>query len=215
MSEEDGIKVVIIEDNDLFRNGLLQLISGTPGYACIGAFGDCETALPEIEELQPDVILMDIGLPGMSGIEGVKAIKAKSPEIDILMLTIYEDDNKVFESLYAGASGYLLKKTSPAGILEAISEIHAGGAPMSPRIARKVLDVFHGEIPSEQTSQLSNREQEILQLLVEGLSYKAIGSRLFISPHTVRTHLKNIYEKLHVHSKSEAAVKAVKRRLIP
>lgn len=214
MSEETVIEVVIIEDNDQFRHGLLQLISGTPGYACIGAFGDCETALPEIADLEPDVILMDIGLPGMSGIEGVKAIKAEFPEINILMLTIYEDDDKVFESLYAGACGYLLKKTAPAGILEAITEIHSGGAPMSPRIARKVLNVFHEKIPSEQTAQLSTREHEILQFLVEGLSYKAIGSRLFISPHTVRTHLKNIYEKLHVHSKSEAAVKAVKRRLI-
>ena len=121
----------------------------------------------------------------------------------------------LFRSLYAGASGYLLKKTSPAGILEAISEIHNGGAPMSPRIARKVLDVFHREIPAEETEQLSTREKEILQLVVEGLSYKAIGKRLFISPHTVRTHLKNIYEKLHVHSKSEAAVKALKHRLLP
>ncbi len=129
------------------------------------------------------------------------------------MLTIYEDDDKVFQSLYAGASGYLLKKTSPAKILEAISEIHSGGAPMSAKIARKVLNVFHRKTPTDEADQLSTREKEILQLLVEGLSYKAIAERLFISPHTVRTHLKNIYEKLHVHSKSEAAVKAMKHRL--
>ncbi|MDZ7291384.1 MAG: response regulator transcription factor [candidate division KSB1 bacterium] len=209
------ISVVVIEDNEKFRNGLAQLIEGTPGYRCVGTFSDCEKALPEICNLLPDVILMDIGLPGMSGIEGVKAIKACLPEIEILMLTIYEDDAKVFDSLYAGASGYLLKKTAPAKILEAITEIHDGGSPMSPKIARKVLDLFHKTAPAEETEQLSSREKEILQLLVEGLSYKAIGKRLFISPHTVRAHLKNIYEKLHVHSKSEAAVKAVKQRLFP
>jgi DNA-binding NarL/FixJ family response regulator len=215
LSSEPDIKVVIIEDNEKFRNGLIQLIDGTPGYTCVGAFGDCEKALPELRDLLPDVILMDIGLPGMSGIEGVKTIKACFPEIEILMLTIYEDDAKVFESLYAGASGYLLKKTPPAKILEAISEITSGGAPMSPKIARKVLDVFHKENASGEIDHLSAREKEILSLLVDGLSYKAIGDRLFISPHTVRTHLKNIYEKLHVHSKSEAAVKAVKQRLLP
>jgi len=209
------ITVVIIEDNEKFRNGLIQLINGTPGYSCVGAFADCEKALPEIQNLLPDVVLMDIGLPGMSGIEGVKAIKACFPEIEILMLTIYEDDDKVFQSLYAGASGYLLKKTPPAKILEAIREIHSGGAPMSAKIARKVLNVFHKETPADEANQLSAREKEILQLLVEGLSHKAIAKRLFISPHTVRTHLKNIYEKLHVHSKSEAAVKALKHRLLP
>jgi DNA-binding NarL/FixJ family response regulator len=210
----ETINVVIIEDNEQYRNGLIQLIDGTPGYACTGAFADCEKALPQICDLLPDVILMDIGLPGMSGIEGVKAIKPLFPEIEILMLTIYEDDDKVFQSLYAGASGYLLKKTPPAKILEAIEEIHAGGAPMSARIARRVLDVFHKKTPADEADQLSPREKDILKLLVEGLSHKAIAERLFISPHTVRTHLKNIYEKLHVHSKSEAAVKAVKDDLI-
>lgn len=215
MPSDSDIQVVVVEDNEKFRNGLRQLIDGTPGYACVGAFADCEKALPEIRDLLPDVVLMDIGLPGMSGIDGVKAIKACFPDVEILMLTIYEDDNKVFKSLHAGASGYLLKKTPPAKILEAITEIHNGGAPMSAKIARKVLDVFHKENLSDETNQLSNREKEILQLMVEGNSYKAIGDRLFISPHTVRTHLKNIYEKLHVHSKSEAAVKAVKHRLLP
>lgn len=210
------INVVIIEDNEKYRNGLTQLIDGTPGYSCVGAFSDCEQALQEIVDLLPNVVLMDIGLPGMSGIEGVKAIQARFPEIEILMLTIYEDDDKVFQSLYAGASGYLLKKTPPAKILEAISEIHSGGAPMSAKIARKVMDVFHKKTPADdEADQLSTREKEILQLLVEGLSHKAIAERLFISPHTVRTHLKNIYEKLHVHSRSEAAVKAVKHRLFP
>lgn len=209
----ETINVIIIEDNEQYRHGLMQLINGTPGYSCVGAFADCEKALPQICDLLPEVILMDIGLPGMSGIEGVKAIKPLFPEIEILMLTIYEDDDKVFQSLYAGASGYLLKKTPPAKILAAIEEIHAGGAPMSAKIARRVLDVFHKKMPTDDAEQLSVREQEILQLLVEGLSHKAIAERLFISPHTVRTHLKNIYEKLHVHSKSEAAVKAVKRRL--
>jgi DNA-binding NarL/FixJ family response regulator len=208
-----AIEVVIIEDNGKYRSGLTQLIDGTPGYSCVGAFSDCENALQEIVDLLPNVVLMDIGLPGMSGIEGVKAIKACFPEIEILMLTIYEDDDKVFQSLYAGASGYLLKKTPPAKILEAISEIHTGGAPMSAKIARKVLEVFHKESAAEEENQLSSREKEVLQLLVEGHSHKTIAEHLFISPHTVRTHLKNIYEKLHVHSKSEAAVKAVKRRL--
>jgi DNA-binding NarL/FixJ family response regulator len=213
MANTVTINVVVIEDNEKYRNGLIQLIDGTPGYSCVGAFANCEQALQEIVNLLPNVVLMDIGLPGMSGIEGVKAIKTFFPEIQILMLTIYEDDDKVFQSLYAGASGYLLKKTPPAKILEAISEIHSGGAPMSAKIARKVLEVFHKESAAEEENQLSSREKEVLQLLVEGHSHKAIAERLFISPHTVRTHLKNIYEKLHVHSKSEAAVKAVKRRL--
>lgn len=220
MSNEFGagavaIEVVVIEDNEKYRNGLTQLIDGTPGYSCVGGFAGCEKALPEICNLLPDVVLMDIGLPGMSGIEGVKAIKTCFPEIQILMLTIYEDDDKVFQSLYAGASGYLLKKTPPAKILEAISEIHSGGAPMSAKIARKVLDIFHKGSREDETAKLSPREKEILELLVKGHSHKAIAKSLFISPHTVRTHLKNIYEKLHVHSKSEAAVKAVKHRLFP
>jgi DNA-binding NarL/FixJ family response regulator len=215
LSSNTDIKVVIIEDNQKFRDGLRQLIGGTPDYVCAGAFEGCEQALPELCDLVPDVVLMDIGLPGMSGIEGVKAIKACFPQIEILMLTVYEDDAKVYESLYAGASGYLLKKTAPARILEAITEMHNGGSPMSPQIARKVLEVFHKAAPAEEVGQLSAREKDILQLLVEGLSYKAIGKRLIISPHTVRTHLKNIYEKLHVHSKSEAAVKAIRHRFLP
>jgi DNA-binding NarL/FixJ family response regulator len=212
---ETDITVVVIEDNEDFRNGLTQLLSDTPGYSCLGAFADCESALSEIRNLLPNVILMDIGLPGMSGIDGVKAIKSCFPAIEILMLTIYEDSAKVFDSLYVGASGYLLKKTQPAGILEAISGIHNGGSYMSPQIARKVLDLLHKESQTSEGERLSSREREILQLLTQGLSYKAISNRLFISPHTVRTHLKNIYEKLHVHSKSEAAVKAVKFRLLP
>ena len=158
----ETINVVIIEDNEQYRNGLTQLIDGTPGYYCVGAFADCEKALPQICDLLPDVILMDIGLPGMSGIEGLKAIKPLFPEIEILMLTIYEDDDQVFQSLYAGASGYLLKKTPPAEILEAISEIHSGGAPMSAKIARRVLNVFHKKTPTDEADQLSPREQEIL-----------------------------------------------------
>jgi DNA-binding NarL/FixJ family response regulator len=204
------IHVAIIEDDHDIRQTLSLIIDGTPGYSCAKAYEDCESALDELIAYRPDVILMDINLPGMSGIEGVKKLKAALPDQDILMLTIQVDDHSVFESLRAGAAGYLMKDTPPAALLSAIKEVSEGGAPMSTKIARKVLQSFR----TAPKSPLSDRETEILRQLCDGQNYKVIAENLFVSGHTVRTHIKNIYKKLHVNSRAEAVKKALKDKLI-
>lgn len=204
------INVTIIEDDDEIRDSLAILISGSSGYECINTYNNCEAAITEFESDPPDVILMDIGLPGMSGIEGVRIIKDKYPEIDILMLTVHEDSNKVFEALCAGACGYLIKDTQPGKLLEAIQEVRCGGAPMSTQIARMVVNSFKTN-PHEE---LTRRETEVLTQLCKGKSYRMIADTLYISEETVRRHIKNIYKKLQVGSKSEAVAKALKERLV-
>jgi DNA-binding NarL/FixJ family response regulator len=202
------INVAIVEDEDEVREGLAVLINGSEGFRCIQTYSSAESALPEILKNKPDVVLMDINLPGMSGIECISKLKASRPGLPIMVLTVYDDDEKIFESLRAGASGYLLKKTPPAKLLGAILELHDGGSPMSGSIARKVVEAFQTMGPSsEQAQNLSKREQEILSLLAKGYRYREIADRLFISIETVRTHLRNIYEKLHVRSRSEAVLK--------
>ncbi len=210
------IKVVVVEDNNAIREGLKILIDGTDDYSCIGSFADCETAIKNIKKLNPDVLLMDIGLPGMNGIEGIKKIKLINPELAILILTVYEENDLIFDALCAGACGYLVKKTPPSKLLEAIKEAREGGAPMSSHIARKVIDFFQKKPFSTQKSNydLTPREKEILTGLVEGHNFKAIADSLFISIETVRFHFRNIYKKLHVHSQSEAVAKAIKEGLI-
>jgi DNA-binding NarL/FixJ family response regulator len=204
------ISVAIVEDDDDLRESLPILINSTPGFTCLSAYRDCETAIKELENDLPEVVLMDIGLPGMSGIEGIPKIKEKLPDIDIIMLTIHEDDDLVFDALCAGACGYLLKDTPPEKILEAIREAHEGGAPMSSNIARMVVRSFQ----TEHYSPLTKRETGILTELCKGMSYKTIADTLFISEETVRSHIKHIYHKLHVRSKSEAVAKAFKSRLV-
>ena len=210
------IKVVVVEDNDSIREGLKILIDGTEDYSCIASFSECETMLKNIKKLNPDVLLMDIGLPGMNGIEGIKKVKVIFPELAILILTVYEENDLIFDALCAGACGYLVKKTPPSRLLEAIREAHEGGAPMSSHIARKVIDFFQKKPVSSQKSNydLTPREKEILTGLVEGHNFKAIADSLFISIETVRFHFRNIYKKLHVHSQSEAVAKAIKEGLI-
>ncbi len=208
------VSVVIIEDNNELRESLAQLIQGTPGFKCAGAFPSCEQLFPCLVRIRPDVALMDIGLPGMSGIDGVRRLKELAPAVDVLMLTVYEDDKRIFESVCAGACGYLLKKTSPARILEAIRELNEGGAPMTEKVARRVLEMFRDRGPSGSPDiGLSDREYDVLSGLVKGMSYKMIAGSRSISVDTVRSHIKNIYEKLHVHSKSEAVAKALRNRL--
>lgn len=211
------INVAIVEDNDTIREGLAVLINGTNGYKCVGAFRDCESFLLKINSLDANVVLMDIALPGISGIEGIKASKKIKPDIDILMLTIYEDSEKVFDALCAGACGYLVKKTPPSKLLEAIKEVYEGGSPMSSQIARQVITAFKEskDIKDEkQEFELSQREKEVINLLAGGNNYQQIAEQLFISVDTVRHHIKNIYKKLHVHNQSEAVAKAIRKKII-
>ncbi len=210
------IKVAIFEDNHNYRIGLYQLIHGSEGYECVGAFEDCLQMMEKLKTISPDIVLMDIELPGMNGIEAVRLLKEEYPAMKVLMQTIFEENEKIFQSILAGASGYILKNTPPAGILEAIKEIYDGGAPMSPSIAIKVLKMLINkpDHPKANTFNLSDREKEILSCLVKGMSYQLIGDTCYISIDTVRGHIRNIYEKLHVHSKGEAVAKAIKGNIV-
>jgi DNA-binding NarL/FixJ family response regulator len=214
LEEQTGpITVIVVEDRTRIRDAVVDLINASEGLRCVGAFPSCEAVLDALPNLQASVILMDIGLPGMSGIEGVKAIKARFPAIDVLMHTVYDDDEKIFQSIMAGASGYVLKNAESEELIRAIREIRIG-APMSASIARRLLSLVRGkESPPVGDLNLTPRELDILQWLVEGLSYKKIAEKLFISPLTVQSHIKRIYEKLQVHSKSAAVSKALKYKL--
>jgi DNA-binding NarL/FixJ family response regulator len=215
MSETTQILTALVEDDRATREGLSLLIDGTPGYRCIGSYRSVEEALRPKSNEQPDVLLLDIHLPGMLGSEGVRVFKEKYPGLQILMLTIYAEQDLVFESICNGACGYLLKKTPPAKLLEAIREAFEGGAPMSPEIARKVVALFQKTGPPPKLDeQLTPQEVRLLKLLAEGYSYQSAGDQLNISLNTVRNYIRSIYEKLHVHSKSEAVSKALRSRLI-
>ncbi len=206
------ITVSIVEDDQRVRESLAVLINGAENVRCITTYGTGETALADIPAKKPDVVLMDINLPGMSGIECVRKLKGQMPKLQVLMLTMYEDDEKVFQSLVAGASGYLVKRTSPAELLKAIDEVYSGASPMSGKIARTVVQYFQSlQSAAPQQEYLSKREEEILNLLVKGYRYKEIADALAISFETVRSHLKNIYDKLHVHSRTEAVVKYLRK----
>jgi Response regulator containing a CheY-like receiver domain and an HTH DNA-binding domain len=209
-----SIKIAIYEDNRALRESLTYLVSGVKGFELCGAFPNCLSALENCRENKPDVILMDINMPGMSGIEATRLIKEHYPDVNILILTVFDDKERIFDALCAGATGYLLKKSSAQQIVEAIEDLHAGGSPMSSEIARKVLNFFHKEPPKENCYDLSDRELEVLHCLAEGDSYKMIGDRCCISMGTVRSHINNIYRKLQVNSKSEAVVKAMQEKLV-
>jgi DNA-binding NarL/FixJ family response regulator len=211
------INVAIVEDNDTIREGLAALVNGTNGYKNIASFRDCESFLAKLYSLDVNVVLMDIALPGISGIEGVKKAKIIKPDIDILMLTVYEDSEKVFDAICAGACGYLVKKTPPTKLLEAIKDVYEGGSPMSSQIARQVIEAFKKtkDIKDESSEhELSAREKEVINLLAGGNNYQQIADQLFISVDTVRHHIKNIYKKLHVHTQSEAVAKAIRKKII-
>ncbi len=212
------INIIIVEDNETIREGLKILIEGTSDYHCSATFSNCEDMLKRIRKLEFDVLLMDIDLPGMSGIEGIKLVKEIYPESVIMVLTIYDENDRVFDALFAGASGYLVKKTPPARLLEAIKEAYEGGAPMSSHIARKVVNFFSKskkiEHHQDPANNLTPREKDVLSRLVDGHSIKAIADSLNISIETVRFHFRNIYKKLHVHSQSEAVVKAIREGLV-
>lgn len=207
---EKEIQVAIIEDDNEIRQLMTLIIDGSPGYVCKHSYSSCEMALGPLKKSPPNVVLMDIDLPGISGIEGVKLLKENMPEIDCLMLTVQDDDDSIFNSLCVGATGYLLKETAPTDILKAIKEVYNGGAPMSASIARRIISSFK---PEKETV-LSVREAEILRHLCDGENYKVIAEKLHISGHTVRSHFKNIYKKLHVSTRAEAVKKAISNKLI-
>jgi DNA-binding NarL/FixJ family response regulator len=210
-----SIRVAIIEDLREVREGLAALINGTAGFRCAGSFRTMEDALRQVSNELPDVILTDIGLPGMSGIEGIRILKQRHPDLPIVALTVYDDEEEIFDALCAGASGYLLKDTQPARLLECLREVISGGAPMSPEVARRVITLFREFRPPDRASHnLTPAETELLKLLVEGHNYKTAAAELGISINTVSFHLRNIYEKLQVHSKTEAVSKALRERIV-
>jgi len=209
------IKVAIVEDQRDIREGLCFLINSTAGYRCTGAYTSVEDALDKISSDLPDLVLMDIGLPGMSGIAGIGILKQRWPALRVITLTVYNDDERIFESLCAGASGYLLKKTPPAKLIEGLAEAMSGGAPMSPEVASRVIKIFKEIRPPERADyHLTPHEIRLLKLLVDGHSYKTAAAQLGSSVNTIGFHMRSIYRKLHVHSKSEAVVKAMRSRLI-
>jgi DNA-binding NarL/FixJ family response regulator len=210
MSDKYPIRVVIVEDDDLIRNSFVSLLESSDRFYCIAGYNNCESAIKNLTKDDPHVILMDIELPGISGIEGIAKIKRINQDVDIVTVTIHNDDNKVFQALCAGACGYLTKNITPEKLMDSIEEAYNGGAPMSTSIARMVVQSFQRNIKSP----LSPRETEVLQLLAKGKSYTMIAGELFIDKETVRSHIKNIYIKLEVNSKAQAIEKATKERLI-
>ncbi len=214
LSQSDITKVAIIEDRREIRDALSMLIGGTEGFRCTAAYRSMEEALERIGRELPDMVLCDIGLPGMSGIEGVRILKEHYPQLTVLMLTVYDDDERIFDALCAGASGYLLKRTSPARLLESLKEAMHGGAPMSPEVASRVVALFRDIRPPERAEyHLTPHELRLLRLLVEGHNYTTAAAELGVSFHTIHFHIRNIYDKLQVHSKSEAVSKALRDRL--
>lgn len=209
------LKVAIVEDQRELREGLALLINNTANYGCTGSYGSMEEALVKIEHNLPHLVLSDIGLPGMSGIEGIRILKERHPQLVVLMLSVYEDDERIFDALCAGASGYLLKKTQPARLIESLREAMQGGAPMSPEVARRVIGLFREVRPPKRADyELTPHETRLLKLLVEGHNYKTAAVELNVSVNTISFHMRHIYEKLQVHSKSEAVAKALRNRII-
>ena len=206
------IKVSIVEDLTEVREGLAELVSSDKELSMVGSFEDAESAVEKLPILHPDIVIMDINLPGMSGIDCIRSVKEKCPDTQFMMFTVYENDEKVLQALQVGASGYLLKRTEPQRILEGIKELNQGGSPMSSNIARKVLNIFLQEKKISKKEILSDRENEVLELLAGGLLYKEIADKLFITHGTVRQHIHNIYEKLHVNNRTEAVNKYFDRK---
>ncbi|HKA17014.1 MAG TPA: response regulator transcription factor [Blastocatellia bacterium] len=209
------IKATVIEDQREIREALVALINGTEGYRCAGGFRSMEEALEKLRQDVPDVVLCDIGLPGMSGIEGIRILKERYPNLLLLMLTVYDDDDRIFDALCAGACGYLLKRTPPVKLLESLKEAVSGGAPMSPEVANRVIKLFRNIRPPDRSDyDLTPHETRLLKLLVEGHNYTTAAEELKVSYNTIKFHMRHIYEKLQVHSKSEAVSKALHNRLV-
>ncbi len=214
MKAKTIIRVAILDDDEEFREVLSMLLNNSEGFKCVATYRDCNEAINNIEQDLPDILLLDIEMPGKSGIESLKVIKSAYPTIEVMMLTVYSDSEKIFQSLQNGAVGYLLKKSPAEKLLEAIREAQEGGAPFSGEVARKVLQHFQAAAVQANPFSLSDREKQVLEALIDGHSTKAISEKLFVSTHTVRFHLHNIYNKLHVNSRSEAVAKALRNKLI-
>jgi DNA-binding NarL/FixJ family response regulator len=215
MTEPEPIRVMIVEDDRVTRDGLRLLVDGTPGYSCVSVFGSLEQVLAGRTGEQPNVVLLDIKLPGVPGSRGVALLRERWPGAAILMLTAFDDEDKIFESLCNGATGYLLKRTPPVRLLEAVREARDGGAPMSPEIARKVVELFRRTAPPVALEEsLTPQETRLLRLLAEGCSYQTAGGELGVSINTVRNYIRNVYEKLQVHTKSAAVSKAMRAGLL-
>lgn len=214
--EARPIRVAMVEDDRALRQAVALLVDGTPGFSCRDTWGAVEAAAPAIAAADPDVVLLDIGLPGEPGSSGVARLRERAPRAVFLMYTVFEEPDRIFESLCHGASGYLLKRTPPAKLLEAIRDAHAGGSPMSPEIARRVVELFRRFAPQEASPApaLTPAEKRLLALLVEGLRYQECADRLGISVHTVRSAIRSIYDKLQVHSKAGAVARAIREQLV-
>lgn len=211
---EELIKIVIVEDNRYMREGWATILDFEQDFVVLDTFESCEEAFESEAISKTNIVLMDIELPGMSGIEGVKYLQKEHPDVPVIMATVFDDDQNVFDALCAGAVGYLMKKVSPEDLKQAIRDAHDGGSPMTPNIARKVIKTFHTPSEDEEGEQLNERELEILEELAKGKSYAAIGEAVYLSVNGVRYHIRNIYRKLQVHSRSEAVSKGISRRLI-
>ena len=212
-----AIRVAIVEDRPDIRDGLVQILNHANGYECVGAYGTMEDALAQLPSLtvKPNVVLLDIGLPGLSGLSGIRILHERQPQLLLLVLTVFDDDARIFQALCVGAAGYLLKKTPPDRLLESLREVVAGGAPMSPEVARRVVHLFRKfQAPAQSTHELTPHETRILKLLVEGHNYKTAALELAVIVNTISFHVRHIYDKLQVHSKSEAVAKALKNNLI-
>jgi DNA-binding NarL/FixJ family response regulator len=215
VSENTEVGLWVVEDDPVFRRGLEELLNGATGLRCEMVFETCEEAIERLQvEGAPQIVLVDIGLPGMNGIEGIRQMKALSPETEFIVLTIHESHQRVFEAICAGATGYLVKSLTPEEVVQKVREVVAGGAPMNPHIARQVLAMLSSAVAPGGEYGLTEREKQVLDLMVDGLTRKTIAERLFVSPSTVLTHCRNIYNKLHVHTRGGAVAKALRERLI-